>query len=438
MKRSYQIVRKNGRGKLSRSDEHQVRIFFTENGQALLPLVGLIEQSKLAVDDLIEVAGRSVIETVLRMSVENLTGPSHPGKEGREVLRHGSQPGVVSLSNRRLRVSKPRLRRKGVGRGGEVEVPAYAAMQDDGALGERMLSILMKGVSTRNYEGVIGEMADSVGVGKSSVSRRFVEAGKVELTRLLERRFDDVDLLIIYLDGQEFAGHHVIAAVGVDAAGCKHVLGLYAGATENGTVVKALLTDLVERGVRPGRKRLFVIDGSKALRQAIDAVYGSQNPVQRCRIHKVRNVMDHLPEELKDQVKNVMRAAYRLDAGEGMKKLKNQAKWLEDEYPSAAASLLEGLEETFTVNRLGLPPTLRRCLCTTNLIESPHSGVRMRTRRVSRWRDEEMVLYWAASAWSDTQKSFRRIQGYQDLWVLKSVLDKDFTEDRVVQERKVG
>jgi putative transposase len=216
------------------------------------------------------------------------------------------------------------------------------------------------------------------------------------------------------------------------------VLGLYAGATENAAVVKSLLTDLVDRGVGPGRRRLFVIDGSKSLRKAIDAVYGSQNPVQRCRIHKVRNVMDHLPDELKDQVKSVMRAAYRLDADEGMKKLKQQAKWLEDEYPSASASLLEGLDETFTVNRLGLPPTLRRCLSSTNLIESPHSGVRMRTRRVSRWRDEGMVLYWAASAWSDTEKSFRRIQGYQDLWVLKSVLAKDFTEDRVVQERKVG
>ena len=438
MKRSYQIVKQNGRGRLSKSDENQVKAFFTENGQALLPLVELIEQSKLAVDDLIEVAGRSVIEAVLLMSVANLTGPSHPGRRVGGIVRHGSQAGVVSLSNRKLRVIKPRLRRKGVGRGGEVEVPAYEAMQDDAALGERMLSILMKGVSTRNYEGVIGEMADSVGVARSSVSRRFVEAGKVELARLWERRFDDVDILIIYIDGQEFAGHHVIAAVGVDAAGSKHVLGLYAGATENAAVVKSLLADLVERGVGPERKRLFVIDGSKALRQAIDAVYGSRNPVQRCRIHKVRNVMDHLPDELKEQVKSVMRAAYRLEAEEGMKKLKLKAEWLEDEYPSAAASLLEGLEETFTVNRLGLPPTLRRCLCTTNLIESPHSGVRMRTRRVTRWRDEEMVRYWAAGAWSDTEKSFRRIQGYHDLWVLKSVLDKDFTEDRVVQERKVG
>jgi transposase-like protein len=438
MKKKYQIVEENGRGKPSKQDEKNVKAFFAANGQALLPMVELIEQSRLAVDDLIEVAGRVVIETVLQMSVENLTGPPHPGKRAGQAVRYGSQAGTVFLSNRKLKVERPRLRHKGVGQGGELEIPAYQAMRDDSALGERMLSILMKGVSTRNYEGVIGEMADSAGVSKSSVSRRFIEAGKAELARLLERRFDGKDILIVYLDGQEFGGHHVITAVGVDDQGFKHVLGLYAGATENAVVVKSLLEDLVERGVKPGRKRLFVIDGSKALRKGINLVYGADNPVQRCRAHKIRNVMGHLPDELQDQVKSVMKAAYRLDADEGLDKIKRQAKWLEAEYPSAAASLLEGLSETFTVNRLGLPPTLRRCLCTTNLIESPHSGVRTRTRRVSRWRTQEMVMYWAASAWVATEKSFRRIQGYQELWALKSVLDEDFTEDKLASERRVG
>ena len=438
MKGMYQIVGKNGRGKPSGKDRNAVKTFFAHNGQALLPMVELIEQSRLAVDDLIEVAGRVVIETVLQMSVENLTGPPHPGKRKGEIVRHGSQRGTVTLSNRKLKIERPRLRQKGAGKGGEIEVPAYEAMRDDSALGERMLSILMKGVSTRNYEGVIGEMADSAGVSKSSVSRRFIEAGKAELARLLDRRFEDKDILIVYIDGQEFGGHHVITAVGVDDQGFKHVLGLYAGATENAVMVKSLLEDLVERGVKPGRKRLFVIDGSKALRKGINLVYGADNPVQRCRAHKIRNVMGHLPDELKDQVKSVMKAAYRLPADEGLDKIKRQAKWLEAEYPSAAASLLEGLEETFTVNRLGLPPTLRRCLCTTNLIESPHSGVRTRTRRVSRWRSQEMVMYWAASAWVETEKSFRRIQGYQELWVLKSVLDEDFTDDKLAHERRVG
>ena len=438
MKGSYQIVEGNGRSKLSKSERKSVEAFFTENGQALLPMVELIEQSRIAVDELIEVSGRVVIETVLRMSVENLAGPPHPGKRNGELVRFGSQRGTVTLSNRKIKVDRPRLRKKGVGKGGEVEVPAYEGGQEDGALGERMRSSMRKGVSARNYEGVIGEMADSVGVSKSSVSRKFVEAGKAELKRLLDRRFEETDILIIYIDGQEFGGHHVISAVGVDDGGRKHVLGLWSGATENTTVVKGLLEDLVERGVKPERKRLFVIDGSKALRKAVDQVFGSENPVQRCRAHKIRNVMGYLPDELKDQVKSVMKAAYRLEADEGVGKLKRQAKWLEEEYPSAAASLLEGLDETFTINRLGLPPTLRRCLATTNIIESPHSGVRMKTRRVSRWRNQPMVLYWAASAWSDTEKNFRRIQGYKELWVLKSVLDEDFTKDKLVKERRVG
>lgn len=203
------------------------------------------------------------------------------------------------------------------------------------------------------------------------------------------------------------------------------MLGLAQGATENAVVVKALLEDLVARGVSPERRRLFVIDGSKALRTAIDMVFGPDNPVQRCRNHKVENVMGYLPEDLKDQVKSVMKAAYRLDHKEGMAKLKLQARWLETEHPSAAASLLEGLEETFTINRLGLPPKLRRCLATTNIIESPTAGVRLRTRRVTNWRDGQMVLRWAAAAYLDTEKSFRRIIGYQELWTLKAVLHEE-------------
>jgi transposase-like protein len=438
MKREYQIVGGKERGRVSAKEEKEVRAFFAANGQALLPLVELIEASKLAVDELIEVAGKTVIETVLKMSVEHLIGPPHPGKPGAEIVRYGRQAGVVLLSNRKLKVERPRLRRKGAGRGGEVEVPAYSRMQDNAALAERMHAILIRGVSTRNYEGVIGEMAESVGVDKSSVSRRFIEAGKAELARLSERRFDEVELLVIYIDGQRFAAHHVISAVGVDARGYKHVLGLYPGATENATVVKALLEDLVARGVKPERKRLFVIDGSKALRAAIDAVYGAANPVQRCRNHKVKNVMDQLPKDQADQTKLVMKAAYRLDADEGIEKLRHHARWLEKGHPKAAASLLEGLEETFTVNRLGLSSKLKRCLSTTNLIESPHSGVRLRTRRVTRWRDQTMVMYWAGSAWAETEKHFRRIQGYDDLWMLKAVLEEDSSHDQLVLKRRVG
>ncbi|MBM3473401.1 MAG: IS256 family transposase, partial [Armatimonadetes bacterium] len=165
--------------------------------------------------------------------------------------------------------------------------------------------------------------------------------------------------------------------------------------------------------------------GSKALRAAIDVVFGSKNPVQRCRNHKVENVTGHLPQELRDQVKTVMKAAYRLPADEGIARLKQQASWLEREYPSAAASLLEGLDETFTVNRLSLSVSLRRCLATTNIVESPTSGVRLRTRRVTHWQNGEMVLRWAAAALLETENSFRKIMGYKDLWMLKAVLDEE-------------
>jgi transposase-like protein len=216
----------------------------------------------------------------------------------------------------------------------------------------------------------------------------------------------------------------VLVAVGVDEKGTKHVLGLAEGASENQVVAGGLLEALVRRGLATDRKYLFVIDGSKALRAAIDAVFGTQNPVQRCRHHKLENVMGYLPKDLKEQTKAAMRAAFRLPAKEGMARLEKQAEWLEREYPSAAASLREGLAEMFTVNRLGLSPSLMRCLVSTNVIESPHSGVRLRTRRVCRWRDGKMVLRWAAAALLMTEQNFRKIMGYRDLWMLKAALDR--------------
>jgi len=222
----------------------------------------------------------------------------------------------------------------------------------------------------------------------------------------------------------------VIGSIGVDTKGQKHVLGLVEGAGENSASVTSLLESLVDRGLDPDCKYLFVIDGSKALRAGINKVFGRRNPVQRCRNHKIKNVCDKLPEDLKEQVKSVMKGAFLLSEKEGMAKLTKQAEWLDAHYPGAAGSLLEGLDEMFTINRLGLSPELRRCLGTTNIIESPHSGVRIRTRRVNRWKGGKMVLRWAASAFLATEKNFRKIQGYKDLWILKAVLEeKEFDTD---------
>jgi len=417
VKQVYQIAETGDRKALTE--------FLVREGPGLLPFVELIADARMAVDEFIDVLGRASLEAVLQLSAGTVAGPPHQGKAGGEVRRHGSQPGVVCLSTQKVRVRKPRLRKKGGGPQAEVPVPAYEAMQSDGALGEKLSSILLRGVSTRNYEEVIPEMAETCGVSKSSVSREFIEASAEQLKALAERRFDELDLLVIYLDGVQFGGHHVIGAVGVDTDGRKHVLGLVEGATENAVVVKGLLERLVERGVRPDRRRLFVIDGSKALRAAIEAVFGAGNLVQRCRHHKVENVTGHLPQELRDQVKTAMKAAYRLPADEGIARLKQQASWLERQYPSAAASLREGLDETFTVNRLSLSVSLRRCLATTNIVESPTSGVRLRTRRVTHWQNGEMVLRWAAAALLETEKNFRRIMGHQDLWMLKAVLDEE-------------
>lgn len=210
-------------------------------------------------------------------------------------------------------------------------------------------------------------MAESVGVSRSSVSRQAVEGSTEQLRRLRERKWDTADLLVIYIDGQRFGEHHVITAVGVDRSGAKHVLGIQMGATENAAAVKRLFADLREQGLSTEQRYLFVIDGSKALRAAIREVFGTAQPVQRCRNHKMRNVLEELPREQHAQVQNVMRAAWKLtDADEGIKKLEQLAKFLEYDHASAAKSLREGLPEMFTMQRLKIPPSLYKCLGTTN------------------------------------------------------------------------
>ncbi len=429
-KKDYQI--------LDRKDSRKLAEYLSRDGQLLLPLLELITNTEAAVDELIDLAGRATIEAILVLSAREVAGDKRPGKKAGPIGWHGRQKGVVPLAERKLRVEKPRLRRKGKGRGKEVQIPAYEAMLVNSALGRRILEILMRGVSNRNYREILPQMAQTVGVSKSQVSREFIEASEQSLKELCERRFDDKDILVIYLDGIQFGQVHVIVALGVDSEGYKHVLGLREGASENATVVRELLEELVARGIDPEQRRLFVIDGSKALRSAIDSIFGPANPVQRCRNHKIKNVMDYLPDDLKDQAKTSMQAAFRLEAKEGMSKLEKLAQWLEKEYPSAAVSLREGLSEMFTVNRLRLPKVLHRCLCTTNIIESPHSGLRQKTGRVTRWRDGSMVLRWCASALLATEKNFRRIMGYKQLWILQANLRVWGKDETIASTGKVA
>jgi len=402
----------------------QLTEFLAQEGQQLLPMLKLIEQSSIVVDELLDVMSKAAIEAMLQLSAQEVAGPKQQGKRGnpRAVRHHGLQDGIVELDDRKLKVKRPRLRKCVDAKDVEVSIPAYEAMRS-GALGRRMLQILLDGVSTRGYAQVLGKMADSLGISKSAISRQIIEEGEKTLKELSERRFDDKPLLVIWIDGMQFAGHHILAAVGVDGDGYKHVLGICQGAAENTVTVTTLLESMVDHGVKPGRRMLFVIDGSKALRAGIDRVYGTDNPVQRCRNHKLRNVVAHLPEDQQDQAKAALRAAWKLPASEGIGRLKQLARWYEKDHPGAAGSILEGLEEMFTINRLNLPKRLCKCLATTNLIDSGHSAVRRMTGRVTRWRNGAMALRWAATAFVAAEKCFRKIQGCDQLWILKAHLE---------------
>jgi transposase-like protein len=407
---------------LERQDELGIAEFFRSHGLALMPLAQLLCECKLKLNDLLAGAGQALIEWLLQLSAESVAGPKSQGRAvERELVWYGQQAGRVGLLERNVKVMKPRLRTKGPG-AREVAIPAYEALRCDPQAPARMSEILLSGVSTRHYAGVLPKMAKTVGVSRSQLSRKLIQAGAKLLQGLMSRSLEALQILVVYIDGVVVAGQSVVVAIGVDTQGAKHLLGLTLGATENATVVKDLLADLLKRGLAADRKRLFVIDGSKALRAAIERTFGEAGLVQRCRVHKLRNVLDYLPEGLKAQVKASINAAFKLAPKEGMARLKQQAAWLKREHPQAAASLLEGLEELFTVNRLGLTPGLMRCLSSTNVIENPNGRFRALSRNVTHWQDGEMILRWAAVCYLEAEKGWRKVHGHHDIWILRQAL----------------
>ena len=324
MKRKYE--------KKGHPDKADLRELLARDGREhLLPLVNVFALAGGALDHIIDVIGRAAIEAVLDISAADVAGEKQPGKErkGGGAAYHGRQRGRVYLADRAVRVERPRLRSPGEG---ELAIPAYEALRRPAGLGERMLELLLAGLSTRSYGKAIGEMAETAGVSKSSVSRQAAEAAGERLKELAERKLDDRDYLIVYVDGIQFGGHHVLAALGVDDEGNKRILGLREGASENAVVALGLLESLVERGLDPGRARLFVLDGSKALRKAVGQVFGSACLVQRCRNHKMRNVTGHLPKELHDQARSVLRAAWKLGAKDGKARIEQFASWVEKQH----------------------------------------------------------------------------------------------------------
>ncbi len=332
MKKTYHIVTR-----AARESTAVIEQFCQTNGQILLPIVNLVQNANQVVEHVIHEIGHQMLEQILVLSAEQVAGGRTPGRAKGDIRYHGSQAGCVHLADRKLKVKRPRLRHKTEG---EVQVPAYERLREDRRLGQHLLGALLRGVSTREYQEVLPRIAETVGVSRSAISRKAVEASSEQLQQLQERRWENVEILVIYIDGQRFGEHHILSAVGVDVEGRRHILGIEPGATENAASVKRLLTHLRDQGLPTDRKYLFVIDGAKALRSAIDEVFGGDQPVQRCRNHKLRNVLDELPQEQRSQPLNLMRAAWRMkSAEEGEKRLERLARFLERDHESAARAV---------------------------------------------------------------------------------------------------
>jgi transposase-like protein len=383
--------------------------------EAQLPMEELIAGVREDVEAFAAELGLTIIQRVMEAEIDQKVG-----KWGqRQTRRHGHQSGYVVYAGRKVTLERPRLRSR---EDKEVPLTSYRAFQKDGKLQQAVTRQLTRQCSTRDYEGAIDGCLQGYGIKRSSVSRHWKAATAKELEGLMERPVPK-DLLVLMIDSKFFGGDCIVTAIGIDVQGRKQVLGLWHGATENSTVVKGLLEDLVSRGLETERKLLIVIDGAKALRKAVQMVLGEQGLVQRCRIHKQRNVLDQLPEEKKAQARWRLQAAWaQKDAPVAEKQLRKTARWLEPAWPMAAASLLEGLEETLTVQRLGISHTLGRSLSNTNLIESCFAQAAHRTRRVKRWDGPRMILRWTASALLSGEKNFRRINGCEQLNALEKVL----------------
>jgi putative transposase len=371
--------------------------------------------------------GLQVLQALLAEDVARLVGPKGRHNPGRAAVRHGSDPGQVTLGGRRVRIRRPRVRT--ADGTGELPVPAYQAFAATELLDQLALERMLAKLSCRRYRvglepvGVEVERA-ATGTSKSAVSRRFVARTEHALAELLAADLTGLDLVALLVDGIRVADHCCVVALGITLDGTKIPLALAEGATENATVVGELLVGLRERGLEVTRPILVVLDGAKALRRAVTEVF--DHPViQRCQLHKLRNVTDRLPDAVASTVAKRMRRAYHhADPLVAQAELETLARELDRSHPGAAASLREGLAETLTIGRLGVPPTLARTLRSTNTIESMIEICRDHAANVKRWQDGQMVLRWIAAGMGEAAKQFRRVNGYLHLPALRAALDQ--------------
>jgi putative transposase len=371
-----------------------------------------MRDARATLHDAVVTAGMTVLGAMLEEDRARLCGPRYAHDEHRRASRAGHADGELAMGGRRVRIQRPRVRGAD---GREVRLETWERFAESDPLTPRAVEQMVLGVSTRNYARSIEPAPphmSSRGTSKSAVSRRFVAATREKLAETMSRDLSGLAICATMIDGIHVGEHLVLAALGIDESGEKHVLGLYEGATENETICTALISDLSSRGLRTDRSMLFVIDGSKGLSKAIRAVYGKRAIIQRCQVHKRRNVEDHLPDDMRKNVGRTISTAYKCgDAARAKRMLEALARQLERKHPSAAASLREGLDETLTVLRFSLPHGLMRTLATTNPIEFLNSRIRRTTHNVARW-DGTMVLRWVALACDEASKTFRRLRGY--------------------------
>ncbi len=367
--------------------------------------------------------GLQIMHAVMDHEVSGIVGSW--GRQG--AYRHGTQPGYVVYGGRKVGLERPRVRGKG---GGEIGLDTYRAFQRQDKIQAAVARQLTRRCSTRDYAGAIDDCLDGYGISKSSVSRQWKRATEKELQKLCQRPIPE-GLVALILDGKQVKDDCVVVALGVTLDGRKHVLGLWHGATENSTVVKGLLEDLIERGLDPEQPLLFVIDGSKALRKAIREVFGSDAPVQRCRVHKQRNIVAYLPKGKQQQAIWRLHTAWdETDPQEAEVELRKTVNWLEDISPSAARSLEEALEETLTLQKLGVNGLLLTSLSSTNLIESCFSRSGEWSSRVKKWSGPKMLLRWTAAGLLHAENGFHRIRGYRNLKRLASALKKHMNRNQ--------
>jgi putative transposase len=377
-------------------------------------------------------AGLQVMTALMESDVTALAGPKGKHDAGRLAVRHGHEAGSVTLGGRRVPVQRPRVR--AADGSGELPVPAYELFSSTEVLGRLAMEKMLAGLSSRRYGPVglepVGEQvtATARSTSKSAVSRKFVAQTETALADLLSADLSQLDLVALMVDGVHFADTCCVVALGIDLQGNKIPLALVEGATENATLVTELLVGLRERGLDVTRPILACLDGAKALRRAVTDVFDAP-VIQRCQLHKIRNVRDKLPQRLRPGVERRMRAAYHADSALAAEALLNAlARELDKTHPSAAASLREGLDETLTVLRLGVPPTLARTLRSTNAIESMISICRTKSGNVKRWRDGQMALRWCAAGMVEAGKQFRRVNGHLHLPALRAALEREVRE----------